>query len=179
MYAKLKFYFTAKRPNKMNFLNTNKNGSRQAHHGEVETSTIIGKGTTITGDIEAVGNIRIEGSLIGHIRSKAKVVLGQGGIVTGNVFAQNAEIQGEVIGHLYVSEQLILKNTASVKGDIFAQNAQTETGYKHSGHAEIGAIPKEIEQMALNGGATGRKELPQNEKNTSQNGKAKTTRQKA
>jgi len=161
----------------MNFLNTNKEGKRQAQHGEVENSTIIGKATTITGDIEALGNIRIEGTLIGHIRSKAKVVLGQGGSVTGNIFAKNAEIQGEIIGHLYISEQLILKSTASIKGDIFAQNAQTETGYKHSGHAEVGVVPQEIEQMALNGGSP--KELPHKETSNSQNGKAKSTRQKA
>ena len=162
----------------MNFLNQNKDNKRQAHHGEVESSTIIGKGTIITGDIEAAGNIRIEGTLIGHIRSKSKVVLGQGGSVTGNIFAQNAEVQGEIMGHLYISEQLILKSTASIKGDIFAQNAQTETGYKHSGHAEIGVVPQEIEQMALNGAS--RKELPQKEAtNNSQNGKAKSTRQKA
>ena len=161
----------------MNFLSTKKDGKRQAPHGEVENSTIIGKATTITGDIEAIGNIRIEGVLIGHIRSKAKVVLGQGGSVTGNIFAQNAEIQGEVLGHLYISEQLILKSTASVKGDIFAQNAETVTGYKHSGHAEIGVVPQEIEQMALKGNSP--KELPQNDTNKSQNGKAKSTRQKA
>ena len=41
----------------------------------VGSTTIIGAGTTIIGDIESNGDIRIDGNLIGNLHSKAKILI--------------------------------------------------------------------------------------------------------
>ena len=41
------------------------------------SSNIIGKGTSLEGDIESYGNIRVEGKVTGSIKTKSKVALGQ------------------------------------------------------------------------------------------------------
>ncbi len=100
---------------------------------------IIGKGTTITGNIETFGNIRIDGRLNGNIKSKSKVALGQGSTVEGNILAQNAEIEGEVIGKLEVSDILILHPTAVIQGDIITAKLVIKSGAVFNGSCQMGA----------------------------------------
>jgi cytoskeletal protein CcmA (bactofilin family) len=44
------------------------------------STTIIGAGTTINGDIKSEGDIRIDGTLIGNLFAKAKVFIGPEGV---------------------------------------------------------------------------------------------------
>ncbi len=112
---------------------------------------IIGKGTTITGDIETFGNIRIDGRLNGNIKSKSKVALGQGSVVDGNIMAQNAEIEGEIIGKLEITDILILHPTAVIKGDIYTAKLIVKSGAIFSGSCHMGEkINKEIKIESTN-----------------------------
>ena len=63
-------------------------------------TTIIGAGTIINGDITSNGDIRIDGTIIGNLSSKAKVLIGQDGVVEGDINGQQADIMGKVTGML-------------------------------------------------------------------------------
>ncbi len=106
-----------------------------------QVSTIIGKGTVITGDIESSGNIRIEGKVIGNVRAKSKIAVGESGIIEGNVFAQNAEIAGEIKGILDVSELVALKNSAHINGDIITQKLAVDPGAAINGSTKMISNP--------------------------------------
>ncbi len=108
------------------------------------SSNVIGKGTIIEGNVETFGNIRIEGKVVGNIKSKSKVVLGQPSMIEGNILAQNAEIAGEVKGIVEVSDQLILKPTAIIHGDIVTNKMIVESGAKFNGGCKMGVTIKEI-----------------------------------
>jgi cytoskeletal protein CcmA (bactofilin family) len=108
-------------------------------------ANIVGKGTTITGDVETPGNIRIDGKLKGNIKCKQKVALGQGSFVEGNIYAQNAEIEGEVVGLLEVSDVLVLKPTAVISGDIHTGKLVVEAGAKFNGTCKMGEANKPLE----------------------------------
>ena len=82
------------------------------------SSNIIGKGTVLDGSLETYGNIRVEGKVVGNVKTKSKVALGQSSRVEGNILAQNAEVAGEVHGTVEVTDLLLLKPTAVVHGDI-------------------------------------------------------------
>jgi cytoskeletal protein CcmA (bactofilin family) len=110
----------------------------------INSSTIIGKGTVLEGNIETIGNIRIEGKAIGNIICKSKIALGESSIVEGNVLAQNAEIAGEVKGIVEVSDMLILKSTAIVHGDIITSKIIIESGATFNGQCKMGAGVKDI-----------------------------------
>lgn len=105
---------------------------------EAKQRTIIGKGMTVKGDMEGFGVIRNDGTVIGNIRSKSKVFLGQGSKLQGNLTAQNAEIEGEIKGDLKVAEILTLKATAIINGNITAAKMITEPGSVFNGQARIG-----------------------------------------
>jgi cytoskeletal protein CcmA (bactofilin family) len=108
------------------------------------SSNVIGKGTTLEGNIETFGNIRIEGKVRGNITSKSKVALGNGSHVEGNIFAQNADIEGEVRGKIEISEMLVLKATSVVHGDIIAGKLVVEPSAVFNGSCKMGATVKDI-----------------------------------
>ena len=102
------------------------------------SSNIIGKGTVIEGNLETFGNIRVEGKLLGSVKSKSKVACGQSSYIEGNILAQNAEIAGEVNGVVEVSELLILKPTAVIHGDIVTNKLIIESGASFNGGCKMG-----------------------------------------
>ena len=108
------------------------------------SSNIIGKGTILEGNIETYGNIRVEGKVVGNIKTKSKVALGQSCRVEGNILAQNAEVAGEVVGRLEVGEQLLLRPTAAINGDIITNKLIVESGATFNGGCKMGVTIKEI-----------------------------------
>jgi cytoskeletal protein CcmA (bactofilin family) len=104
------------------------------------SSNVIGKGTVLEGNIETYGNIRIEGRVIGNIKSKSKIALGAGSHVEGNISAQNSDIEGEVKGKVDISELLVLKATAIVHGDIITGKLVVEPGAIFNGSCKMGTV---------------------------------------
>ena len=122
----------------------NKQEKKAVEEQLTTSSNTIGKGTNLVGDIEAFGNIRIDGRVKGNITSKSKLVLGESSFVDGNVLAQNAEIEGEVTGKVEVTELLILKPTARISGDIITNKMVVEAGAAFNGSCKMGDSAKEI-----------------------------------
>jgi cytoskeletal protein CcmA (bactofilin family) len=108
------------------------------------SSNVIGKGTVLEGNIETAGNIRIEGRIIGNIKSKSKIALGHSSVVDGNVSAQNADIEGTVKGKIEIADMLVLKSTAVVHGDISTGKFVVEPGAVFNGTCKMGAAVKDI-----------------------------------
>ncbi|MEQ9423378.1 MAG: polymer-forming cytoskeletal protein [Cyclobacteriaceae bacterium] len=105
---------------------------------------IIGKGTTLNGDLETFGNIRIEGKMIGNLKTKSKLIVGHSSEIDGNVMAQNADVEGTVSGNIEVSEILCLKSTAVINGDISTNKLVVESGAVFNGGCKMGVTMKEI-----------------------------------
>jgi cytoskeletal protein CcmA (bactofilin family) len=56
------------------------------------STSIIGNGVTVTGDINSTADIRIDGTLFGNIKSTARVFIGADAVVEGNIEANQAEL---------------------------------------------------------------------------------------
>jgi len=115
------------------------------------SSNNIGKGTTLEGNIETFGNIRIEGKIIGNVKSKAKIALGNSSFIDGNIIAQNADVEGEVKGRIETTDLLVLKSTAVVHGDIITNKLIVESGALFNGSCKMGATIKDIKFGENNG----------------------------
>ena len=121
-----------------------KKNTKVAASDEVSNSNIIAKGTTLTGDLETFGNLRIEGKLNGNIKSKSKIACGQSSEVDGSIHAQNAEIAGHVTGTVEITETLLLKSSAVIEGDITVDKLIVESGAVFNGSCKMGVKAKEI-----------------------------------
>lgn len=109
------------------------------------SSNIIGKETTLSGDLSSAGNIRIEGKVGGNVKAKAKFVLGESAEIKGSVVARTAEIAGKIEGNIEVSEILTLKPSAVINGDILTNQLVIEPGATFNGGCRMGHLAKEIE----------------------------------
>lgn len=103
-----------------------------------QLTNILGKGSVIRGDLETVGNFRVEGSVYGNIYSKAKVVLSDTAELKGHLVSQNGEIAGRIEGTIQVVELLVIKSTAKIFGDITCKKLIIEAGAQFNGRCDTG-----------------------------------------
>jgi len=123
---------------------TTKNESMKKAENSSSVVNIIGPGTTIQGDINSKGDIRIDGTLKGSINTEGKVVLGEEGVVEGDVVCQNADISGVINAKITVSNLLSLKETAKLNGDIVTNKLSIEPGAAFTGSCSMGAVIRDI-----------------------------------
>src|SRR6201995_6052584 len=108
--------------------------------GEVSIGTstsLIGAGTSMKGDITSNGDLRIDGTLVGNIHCSAKVVIGAGGVVQGDINGQQADIMGKVTGTIKVKDLLQLKGGSHLNGNIQAAKLQIEPTANFTGQCHM------------------------------------------
>jgi len=105
---------------------------------ETPTVNMIGKGTSIKGDVRSDGDFRIDGTLLGSIQSTGKIVVGSTGTIEGEINCQNADISGIVKATLKVKELLSLKATSRVYGDVYTSKLAIEPGAVFTGTCNMG-----------------------------------------
>ena len=115
---------------------------------ESSSINLIGNGTSITGDINSNGDVRIDGTLKGNISITGKLVVGPSGNIEGNVICQNADISGEIHGKVTVSELLSLKASAKLLGDIITGKISIEPNATFTGSCNMGAVVKNITNVS-------------------------------
>jgi cytoskeletal protein CcmA (bactofilin family) len=108
------------------------------------STTIIGAGTVITGNIQSNSDIRIDGTLKGNLSSKAKILIGAEGAVEGDIDGKQADILGKVTGKVKVADLLYLHGKAVVDGDIYAGKLQIEPTAAFNGQCHMGANVVEL-----------------------------------
>ena len=123
---------------------TTNNESMKRTENNNSVVNIIGQGTSIIGDINSNGDIRVDGTLKGSINTEGKVVLGKEGVVEGDVICQNADVSGIIKAKITVSNLLSLKETAKLKGDIVTNKLSIEPGAEFTGSCSMGAVIREI-----------------------------------
>jgi len=96
--------------------------------GDYSINSIIGPNTSLTGDIEAGGFTRIDGSIRGDIRAKGRVVIGERARMKGNVTGTNITVGGVVCGNIIADGHLVILSTAIVIGDIITRRIQADDG---------------------------------------------------
>jgi len=101
---------------------------------EVPSINLLSSGTVVKGEITLNGDFRIDGTFNGTINCKGKVVVGETGIINGEIFCQNADFSGEIKATVKVNELLTLKESAKFTGDITTNKLAIEPGAKFSGN---------------------------------------------
>lgn len=112
--------------------------------------SILGSDMEIKGDLTVNADIRIDGKLIGNIVSSARVVLGAGGVIEGNITAHRADINGKVNGNINVKDLLNLKSEAEVTGDIVAGKLGMEQTVQFNGNCRITGTQQSIRLLEEN-----------------------------
>lgn len=104
---------------------------------ESPVRNLIGKDTVIKGDVESSGDIRVDGHLIGSLKSNGKIVIGQTGLVEGDLTCKQADISGVVKGVLKCDELTSFKSTARVEADMVTKQLFIEVGAVFTGKCQM------------------------------------------
>jgi cytoskeletal protein CcmA (bactofilin family) len=102
-------------------------------------ATLIGAGTTLKGDISSNSDLRIDGTVHGNITSSAKIIIGNGGLVEGDISCNQADIVGKVSGNVRSKELLQLRGECVVTGNLYAGKLQVEPTATFNGQCHMGA----------------------------------------
>ncbi len=94
-------------------------------------SSVIGSDLTIKGDVQSDGPLIINGKVQGDVKSRTLTVK-EGGIIEGNVAADEVMIFGKVFGTIQARE-LRLRPSSHVEGDILHEQLEIEMGTSFSG----------------------------------------------
>ncbi len=85
-------------------------------------TTMVSKGTEISGDIVFEGGLLVEGIVKGNIQatpgSEALLRLSEAGVIEGEIRVPNVVINGKVLGNVYSPGHVELASKAVVNGDV-------------------------------------------------------------
>ena len=105
----------------------------------------IAQGTILKGDIDSKGSFRIEGELIGNLNLEGKVVIGETGIIKGEVICENADVEGTFDGKLSVKTCLNLKSTSRITGEVITEQLVVEAGASFNATCQMSGAVKTLE----------------------------------
>ncbi|MBP5317998.1 MAG: polymer-forming cytoskeletal protein [Paludibacteraceae bacterium] len=111
----------------------------ETHNGQ---TNIVAAGTTIKGDITTSGDLRLDGFIEGTIDSTARLVIGNQGVFTGDVVAENVDVMGTVTGNIEAKDTLLIKADGKVTGDIKTNTLIIEQHAVFNGSCSMGHKPE-------------------------------------
>lgn len=106
--------------------------------GGHEPETIIAASVKVEGDFASQGNVLIEGTVEGSLKTERDLRVGERARISADVHAANAVVAGEIKGNLVVGERLELEPTAKVYGDVQTKILVVSAGAMVNGRLLMG-----------------------------------------
>jgi cytoskeletal protein CcmA (bactofilin family) len=107
-------------------------GKGKDHTPLKRIDSLIGAGTTVEGNIEFKGGLRIDGVVKGNVQAlngeATTLVISEQAKVVGQIHVSHLVINGEIEGPVHASDYLELQPRARVKGDIHYQRLEMHVG---------------------------------------------------
>ena len=114
-------------------------GGRTTVRGAANEATlsIISAGTTVKGDIDCAGVLKVEGRIDGGVLRARQVMLAKEGAIHGDVSANEVVVGGLIDGSVMAAERLELLTTAVVNGDIVTKSIVVMEGARINGAVKM------------------------------------------
>ncbi|MFZ3033947.1 MAG: polymer-forming cytoskeletal protein [Parvibaculum sp.] len=114
-------------------------GATLKRNGVRTAPSIISSDLVVHGNLVATGDIQIDGTVEGDIRSQS-LTIGEKASVNGEVVAEDIVIRGRVIGTIR-GRRVQLSSTCHVEGDILHEALAVETGAFFEGNCRHSEDP--------------------------------------
>lgn len=106
----------------------------------------IAEGTTLEGNVNSGKSIRIDGHVKGSVICVGRVVVGNSGVIDGEVECESADVEGTLNASVQVTGMLELKATATINGDSKVGKLKVEPGAAINGKLDMGGTIKSISE---------------------------------
>lgn len=107
--------------------------------------TVVGTSVKLKGNLKSDGDITVDGSVNGEIKTKGTVTIGPNANIIANVHAKNVNVAGTVQGNVVATDRLNLSESGRVYGDISANILSISAGALFSGKSTMAENIKEPE----------------------------------
>lgn len=97
----------------------------------------VDAGCTIRGELEFQSSFRLEGRVEGKVKSRSELVVGEPGMVEGEIEVARCLVAGSVRGTIRASDHVILHASAKVWGDIHTPALVMEEGAFLEGRVDM------------------------------------------
>jgi cytoskeletal protein CcmA (bactofilin family) len=114
--------------------NSNAHGDQKIRSARVDT--LIGKGTTIDGDLRFSGGLHVEGVIKGNLAADgddATLILSEHGHIQGEVRVPSMVLNGMIDGDVFASGKVELFEKARICGDVYYNLLEMAVGAEVNG----------------------------------------------
>ncbi len=102
-----------------------------------EIKTLVGLGCIFEGNITVSDGItRIDGQILGNVSGKGGLIVGEKGVIKGNVSLEEVVVYGRVEGNIR-AKRVELKAGSRVDGDITTEELAIERGAIYNGQCRM------------------------------------------
>ena len=108
-------------------------------------NSLIGEGSSFSGDINLKGLLRIDGDFKGTISEGGKVLIGKSGRVEATINSGTIVIGGVLKGNINAAEKVVILSTGMLIGNVTAPRLLVEDGVILNGNCTI-TERKEVEE---------------------------------
>ena len=109
-------------------------------------NTSVGPDNIFKGSITGTGHSIILGKVEGDSDVEGTLVVGDGGVWTGNIFAENVVIAGKVEGNIVAKEKIDVVSTANIKGSLTSPFIAIAEGAIHEGEIHMANVKRYVNQ---------------------------------
>ncbi len=113
-------------------------------------STSIGSDNIFKGSLSGAGHCIILGSVEGDCDLDGTLVVGDGGVWTGNITADNVVIAGEVKGNIVAKKKIDIVSTAKINGSLACPLVAIAEGAVHEGEIHMGKVKRYTDKREAN-----------------------------
>lgn len=115
---------------------SNNSGHNDQKIRSAQIETLIGKGTTIDGDLRFSGGLHVEGVIKGNLAAEsddATLILSEHGHIQGEVRVPSMVLNGMIDGDVFASGKVELFEKARICGDVYYNLLEMAVGAEVNG----------------------------------------------
>lgn len=120
-------------------------------------NAFIGPGTVLSGKVVSTKPLVVDGTIHGNVDCSTTVIVGETGVIIGEVHSPMARISGRIYGNLHVPRSVALLGKANIQGGIFTGSLLVEPSVIFNGRCQIpqnvSSMTKEEVEKAATGAA--------------------------
>ena len=111
-------------------------------------SGFLDKGTSVTGELEFAGTLRIDGTFHGSISTEDTLIIGEHAIVHADIRVGDIEIHGQVFGTIVAKRQVEISVSGRIRGDILTPVLSLSPGAMFDGRISMASDRSEETTVA-------------------------------
>ena len=97
----------------------------------------LDQGTSVTGELQFSGILRIDGNFHGSISSPDTLVVGEHAVVHADVNVGNLEVHGQVLGNVQVKRRTEIFSNGKLRGDLETGSLIIQVGAVFDGRSRM------------------------------------------